>query len=1065
MGNMMSDDASAGIVANFNSLKLKVNSNYEKARDITWEMSRSKAGNYKFEWKRDENYINFEVTTQKKNTISLTLNGLFEAWPILALRGELDPSQVQGYLSGQINEAKSSLTGSGKLQSKKGSMSIVLETPYDNYKKVETTMNYNRAQKSFKLTSASSSSDFKFEIEFKGQLKIHLMVPNAVKPTHLHVEISPFKGEISFDSRFALKNFKYTYDVNIKGDAFVLKMNTVVNGEEKFRLELEINGGNSTAHFEVDLKAINNHKIRFHRKGFEEITASYKRNSDEIKFDISGSGNLPTKGKLNININNTFREPDRTIAIRMDVDRSSKQKTIKIEVEPMPRKLYIIDLKYTATLRNMRNGDWEMKINTPDRRNYSWSSTSGNWDFRNPNDSKLEFNMGPMKYTATGQFGLRESKLVLSRGNSNEKIYLEWRFNRNYDERDYYLKIGPESRYLLFKLKGTITDIANAYIEGEFKGPFFMTETFVFDSQWSRDASRDVHGSGSFKYGNKQGKHELKMFHRDASTKSAEFHFEATSNIQNFKKIAVKGEYNFNNKVHMKLLIEWDTDNINFEFDIADFNPEFSNNTAKLHTPSLGDVELTFGHDFRNRMAKSFTAVAKFGSRESSLKADWNRSDAFDKVSGNIVANSLFLGVIEMHMDYDVSNLRDAKAAFNYKRNDDKNVKINWERKMTKDSLHTEVKFQSHFKTLPSARAYADVNFKQGLSLDAGFEYSKKITLNLDFKNSKINGKIVTPFPGFEKMESEMVWNFKGKQKTITGRYSRGNKKVNLDINLNMKSKKEGSFDLNLTTPFEALKNFKIQAAIKNKKADVTYTRNDVPYKFSGKADIKSDKSSFDISFTPSGKSPIKIEAAYDLASIIAGNGNTPKTLLKMKVEFEDLNLESELKGYRNSDRVFIELNTKKSFGNFHHMHLLLDSELNASNRDGNFEFSLDDHTFKMKNHFERKPNDGYYFRSEMESSLTPLPALIIGFGREDEERTVTVGYGSGNEITASFRPKDSFRKGFYAEVDIPKFNVYNVKCDVEYGFKGNDAVFITSDIQFDNGKKLEAELIYNSEE
>merc|ERR1711874_842929 len=47
--NMMSDDTSAGIVANFNSLKLNVKSDYEKAREITWEMSRSNAGNYKFE--------------------------------------------------------------------------------------------------------------------------------------------------------------------------------------------------------------------------------------------------------------------------------------------------------------------------------------------------------------------------------------------------------------------------------------------------------------------------------------------------------------------------------------------------------------------------------------------------------------------------------------------------------------------------------------------------------------------------------------------------------------------------------------------------------------------------------------------------------------------------------------------------------------------------------------------------------------------------------------------------------------------------------------------------------
>merc|ERR1711915_147089 len=160
----------------------------------------------------------------------------------------------------------------------------------------------------------------------------------------------------------------------------------------------------------------------------------------------------------------------------------------------------------------------------------------------------------------------------------------------------------------------------------------------------------------------------------------------------------------------------------------------------------------------------------------SSLKADRNRSDNFDTLHGKVVAKSLFLGDIEINMDFDVSNLRDAKAAFNYKRNNNKNIKVNWVRKMTSDSLHTEVNFESHFKTLPSARMYADVNFKGGLKIDVGIEYTKKITLLLNFSNSKAYGKLVTPFRGFEKIESEFEYNFKGKQKTITGKYARGDK-------------------------------------------------------------------------------------------------------------------------------------------------------------------------------------------------------------------------------------------------------------------------------------------------
>jgi len=272
--NMMSDDASAGIYASFNSIKLDVKTNYEKARDITWEVSRNKAGNYKFEWKRNDNYINFEIISQKKSTATLTLNGIFEAWPVLALRGELDPSEIEGYLSGQIQSEKSNLQGTGKFSAKKGQMQVTLQTPYSNYKKVETTMSYNLAQKQFSFKSNSDSSDFAFEIEFKGDLKIHLMVPNAIKPTHLHVEISPFNGKIHFESRFGVKMFMHEYNVEIRGSKIVVNMSTKINGEERFRLFFERDGQKNTGHLEIDLNAINNHELRFHREGFSQITAS-----------------------------------------------------------------------------------------------------------------------------------------------------------------------------------------------------------------------------------------------------------------------------------------------------------------------------------------------------------------------------------------------------------------------------------------------------------------------------------------------------------------------------------------------------------------------------------------------------------------------------------------------------------------------------------------------------------------------------------------------------------------------------------------------------------------------
>ncbi|CAL4257928.1 unnamed protein product, partial [Meganyctiphanes norvegica] len=235
-------------------------------------------------------------------------------------------------------------------------------------------------------------------------------------------------------------------------------------------------------------------------------------------------------------------------------------------------------------------------------------------------------------------------------------------------------------------------------------------------------------------------------------------------------------------------------------------------------------------------------------------------------------------------------------ADFTYKRNNDKNVSLKWVRKLTNNSFHVELNLQSHYEKIPSARVYADASFSKGFKLDAGVEWSKKISLSIEMSKKKIVSNLSTPFPGYENVHGVIEYNLSGKSKSVSLEYERGERKANVDINVTFKSKKEGTLHIEMNTPFENLKHFEIDASWKNRNANVKYTRNDVQYTFNGNADVKSDKTSFDISFTPVGKSPIRIAASYDLKKIIAGTGRAPETLAAFNLEFDGNSMESIVK-------------------------------------------------------------------------------------------------------------------------------------------------------------------------
>merc|ERR1739838_1197885 len=95
--------------------------------------------------------------------------------------------------------------------------------------------------------------------------------------------------------------------------------------------------------------------------------------------------------------------------------------------------------------------------------------------------------------------------------------------------------------------------------------------------------------------------------------------------------------------------------------------------------------------------------------------------------------------------------------------------------------------------------------------------------------------------------------------------------------------------------------------------------------------------------------------------------------------------------------------------------------------RKGSLEIKVDNFYFNMNNSFEMKRNNGYYWRSAFDSSLTTLPGLIVGFGRDElGARILTVGYGDEREITVTFQPKQNLATGFSGTISAPHRGIYD---------------------------------------
>ncbi|KAG7173193.1 beta-1-3-glucan-binding protein-like 3 [Homarus americanus] len=1061
--NMMSDAAEASLLTSFNSIKLHLRTPFERAEEISWQITKVNEGTYKAEWRRNDNFIIVSVEKQgRKNAFSVEVQSELQGWEFMALAGRLDEETLEGYVSGAVNEEKILVTGSGKIADV-GKVNLHIETPSHQYRTLDVNFQYNINLMKANMELTSSSPNLHLSLRY-----------NTVRNPQQGILLSS-SGKITIVSPFvSIRNFHHEYHLQV-GQVTTADSTMKLNEQEIFKLELKGDVSAKTAHLDIDAHTSDCHtSINYQLQELSSMTFMFRRQGvstdKQLRIETSGTGNLPSQGTFDITIKNTFPHTPVTTNIHVDLDSASERKHMTIEVTLQPSKLYRFEIDYGYAAKM---GDFNLRITTPDRMMSPWKRISGNFNMQNQDDSYLEINYGETTYTARGKLGIYDSDLMLNLAPTEEEVILQWRFSL--EDNDYFLKMGRESKYAMLKLKGTYIDIANVNIEGGFKAGPLMENELLFTSKWNMANAGVFTAEGTFNYGQYHGQHHLEEFTRNAATRSATFAWTATSNISGFNSLSLSGNYDFNNKFVIYGLIRSEDQESKIDINLAELYPEYSHNTVELKFTALPrryrSMQFTLSHDFRDTANKHVSAIAKLGNREYFVKANWNRSENFNVLNGNIDIQVHNVGNIQITMNFDVSNIDNAHAEVRYSRvsptSQTNSLNMKWTRKTTSNHFESELALDSTFNMLSHARLYVNAEYSNDFQLSSGLEWNEKmITFIFDMNQDGVSTKLTTPFEHFESIDAKATYSLSGKTKKVTLQYERGNNKVDMSFTLKATTLKKGNLELILTTPFEVLKNLSINASWKNKSAKLDITRNGTEYNIiNGTVDMKASKSSFDLAFTIPGWEAIRFAASYDVQDFLEGSTSNDKEIASLLIDFDGNTLNFNVHGYRNSERLYLELDGNTSFDKLKIFHFKMGSKLNTESFEGEFEVKLNEFEFKSNNLYEKRGSNGYYIKTMMESTLTPLPSLTIGIGRNGAERTVTVGYGEDREITFSVQGKNNYKSGFFGTFDIPNYGYEGVRYDVTYGFESDDQLQISFDVELgQNGEKIEAEFVYDSE-
>jgi len=1028
--SIMNDASSAGIRASFNSLVIKVTTPYQSARESSFSLERKSNNEVQLHYKRNDTVIDFSATPQGRRRFNITLKSAVPGWEFLALTGRLDQEELLGYLSGQINEAKMTVNGGGYYSKRNTNLNFEITTPYVGYENISAKLMFNIRQNKFTLDINSPSSHFHVLVKSENGLTIDVHVPHQEAPTIIDSKLALGTGHFIFSSRFSLIpsiNMNYT-----------------------------LNRTNQT--FNMHLRRAGHHsEILFERITQKSASYIFRRDGKEFKIQLENSGRFPIRGTITFEINNSFRTVPRTISGSLTYDRTRNDKTFDFKLTlPNNRTVSVVG-KYNISLAGLKKGDYETRITISGR---PTKLISGSWDMRNNNNISMKFKVDNLEYELTGKLTLLDTKLSLNSTHRRfETIHIEWKFSPN----EFYINAGTQRRFVMGKFN---LDQQRRHVGVIVRASRFMRYPLEIDFNWNHDSNNGLSANGTFEFGQKQGSFDLSKLKRTASTRSFEMRFEANTNHRAMNKITINCDYSFNNEAVFNLDVDIGYSKFGIHFDIKDVTSNFTQQSATLTLPNYGEIVINFGHDFRQR-TKKYTISANIQGRLSHLKAEWSRDPQYSKFNGKVDIQSRILGSILANVSYDFRDFNNAKAEINYTRGS-KFFNFDFNRQLNDTELISKINFTSSHPLARTAKMEVNAKFTNGFDLTVLLQrMTRKVELSLNLNRNGLTGRLTTPYRGFELISGSLIYNITNRNnKTARLSYERGNRKINIDMELNLNGRADrGSLKITAATPFEIMKTLNLNANWANGRGTVEYNRNNISYRFEGSADVKADRTSFDLSFTPNSSQPIHIKFKFDIGSLLSGSGNYSQDIANIELEMLGKRIALDLRGYRNTEKIVLDFEGESSFEQLRKIELKVDSDLNVRNRRGSLEIKVDDFYFKMNNSFEMKPNNGYYWRSEFDSSLTNLPGLTIGFGRDEQEsRILTIGSGDEREITISFKPKQRLTRGFSGTISLPHRGIHDASFDVNYKFTNQNQLELDVNIELEPGKMINFDVMYNSD-
>ncbi|XP_076066634.1 uncharacterized protein LOC143040000 [Oratosquilla oratoria] len=1062
------EEIKASVLASFHSFKLIVKTPFEMARKLTWTLSVGDNGRLFFEWKRNDNFLIFDVVPRgTRKSFEISLKSELEGLQSLTIDGHINTEKLEAHLGAQVNDDNISFDGTGTASAQAGNMKIDIQSPFQNFKKVTIDLSYNIPEQTAKLEASSSSSDFHLKAEVSDRLEFNITMPYPQYNNQLEVLFTPNAGHIHIVTHRdrlwdLIAHYETTPEEDIKATAQFKQGELVL-----FNLNIGHDTHTHIDDIQVEVRKSDTHHSAFHlhREEFDIISLTLERDGKEITIKATGEmKQLPMKGHFHISVTDNLFHDQYDMTAEVDLDRTSTPRSLIVELSPHIYELYKIEIYYEADLQKLQTGKFDLHYTTPDKNMQLFENISSSWDFSSSDSIDFNISVNDKIFKGHGKLTLAETNLSLTTNLAPADIFsVEWKFSKSGTKHDHRLRMGLHDYYLLIQVTGNYVDVMNVDMNAHLKINH-LTPDLNLKIQWSQNQDNSLTGSGSFIYGEHKGQFKLIKFKLNIEEKTMEIAWEGTSNILEYNTIHFDGNIDFNNKCVIKIHLKHDNINDFLEINFTDLSPEFSNNSALLQFAGVGLAEIVLKHDFREVGIKSIDVLLMIGSYKSSYHGHWNLSKDLNILDSNITIKSYFFGNVSIEAKYDTTNIRDSCAQFLYRHNEVTYISLIWIFKDEADSTYAELAFNSHVENIPSSRFVFDAHFLDKLQVDLFMEYStSRITMTHISTDSKSATLIETTFKGYEKITIDAEYNSSENSKTGYFTYTRGDHVLDIRMYYNTVNENEGSLDLKIAAPFEVFHQFSIEAQWRDGKAIVNWSLNEVPFNFTADVDVKSsDNTSIEFILTLPDFSPITLTASYNMEKFIHGITNEPETLASISVLFKNNSINFNLEGFHNREKIYARLQASSSFDEFRIFMTCLNYDLQGQERNGVFELQFNDHHFKLSTQLELKDNNGFYFKGTLNKNSL---SLTFGLGYHDQEYTLTAGYGPDIEVTVSMKPNErGYKEGFSGKIDLPKQGYHNMEYEVEYGFKNYNQLYIDVEIDIGDDQDIQVHFLYDSE-